>query len=77
MPRRRPKTRVDHLVEALAAAESLKGALDEIELEDLSRDVQVAVRAALKASETAGKKVAGAIHKDVPVLQARRLASAS
>lgn len=66
MPRRRPKTRVDHLVDALAAAEALSSALAEIDLEDVSKDVRTALASATRATDTAGKKVAEAIHKDVP-----------
>lgn len=79
MPRRRPKTRVDHLVEALAAAEALSTALSEIDLQDVSTDVQRVLAAATKATDTAGKKVAEALRKDVPTTPqlGRRLASAS
>lgn len=66
MPRRRPKGRVDHLVDALAAAEALSSALAEIDLEDVSRDVRVALASASRATDQAGKKVAEALRKDVP-----------
>lgn len=66
MPRRRPKGRADHLVDALAAAEALSAALAEIDLEDVSRDVRVALASATKATDQAGKKVAEALRKDVP-----------
>lgn len=66
MPRRRTKTRVDHLADALAAAEALSTALAEIDLEDVSYDVRRALTSAAKATDTAGTKVAEALRKDVP-----------
>lgn len=66
MPRRRPKTRVDHLVDALAAAEQLQAALAEIDLDTVAGDVRVVLTSASKASASAQKKVAEAIRRDVP-----------
>lgn len=66
MPRKREKTRLDHLADALAAAHTAGAALGAIDLRTTSGELRAAVKGAREAAETLRTELQRAILADVP-----------
>lgn len=66
MPRRRPKTRVDHLVDALEALEKASASLQAVNLRTTSGDLRKKLRSSRELSTQARAELVEALRLDVP-----------
>lgn len=65
--RRRPKTRVDHLVEALTALDRASACLTEIDLRTTSGELRKLIKESREGSRDVGETLRAAIQADKPV----------
>lgn len=66
MPRRRPKNRVDHLVDALEALEKASASLQMVNLRTTSGDLRKKLRSTRELSAQARTELVDALRLDVP-----------
>lgn len=67
MPRRREKTRVEHLAEALMSVETLAVHLNAVDLRTTSGDLRQLVKESRGLADELGTKLAAAVRADLPV----------
>lgn len=66
MPRRRPRTRVDQLVEALETLDHLASCLQKVDLRSTNRELRGLVKDSRTKATELGKVLSTAISIDVP-----------
>lgn len=66
-PRRRPKTRVESLVDALEALDKVSGVLNDIDLRTTTGELRTALRASREQANALAKSLNNAVKADVPV----------
>lgn len=64
--RRRPKQRVDHLVEALEAAAAVGVSLKEIDIRSCNSELKMLIKGAREAQKDLATSITNAIKIDVP-----------
>lgn len=74
MPRRREKTRVEHLADALESAEHLAACLSSVDLRTTTGELKALVQESRTLTDELGEKLAEALRTDIP-MPARPLAS--
>lgn len=74
MPRRREKTRVEHLADALENVELLARHLSSVDLRTTSGELRRLVKDSRGLADTLGEKLAEAVRADLPV-QTPKIAS--